>query len=195
MSRTDYLTLLTEAHDFTVRNLYEEASSYDTDLHLKKYDDASIRKACTLMQDIFSELAPSDVVNKCLPICLTINDLLNRNHFQSILTTGYTLINHKEKEYYTDRYELVRLFTNLTGPMTTDFHVWLTVGNYIIDPIYMVSAYFHQLHSYPQSSQAIIRKYEELPLRFGECTVDYIPQITGTRLYNRLLPPHLRGKY
>lgn len=195
MSKTDYLTLLTEAHDFTVRHLHGGNTSYVTGLHLEKYDDASIREAYSFVQEIFSELSPSDVVNKCLPICLAINDLLNRNHFQSILTTGYTLLGNREKEYYTDRDELVRVFTNLTGAMTADFHVWLTVGNYIIDPTYMVSAYVHLCHSYPKIGRTVVCRFEELPLKLGDCTVNYIPQITGTRLYNRLLPPHLRRNY
>lgn len=70
MSKTDYLTLLTEAHDFTVRHLHGGNTSYVTGLHLEKYDDASIREAYSFVQEIFSELSPSDVVNKCLPICL-----------------------------------------------------------------------------------------------------------------------------
>ena len=43
MSKTDYLTLLTEAHDFTVRHLHGGNTSYVTGLHLEKYDDAIIR--------------------------------------------------------------------------------------------------------------------------------------------------------
>ena len=195
MSRTDYLTLLTEAHDFTVRNLYGGTSHCTTGLYLKQYDDASMREACKLVQEVFSELGPADVVDKCLPVCLAVNDLLDRNHFQSILTTGYTLLGNREKEYYTDRNDLVRQFTSLTGTMTADFHVWLTVGNYIMDPTYMVSAYVHQYHSYPEIGRSVICRFEELPLKLGDCTVDYIPQITGTRLYNRLLPPHLRRDY
>lgn len=35
MSKTDYLTLLTEAHDFTVRHLHGGNTSYVTGLHLE----------------------------------------------------------------------------------------------------------------------------------------------------------------
>ncbi|MBW9280278.1 hypothetical protein [Bacteroides fragilis] len=192
MSQTDYLTLLTEAHDFTVRNLYGKTASCDTDLHLKKYDDASIREACKFVQDMLSSVHPLFIVNKCHFICLGANKLLLEKHFQPILTTGYILLNHCEKEYYTDREELFRQLKGIQHPMKLKYHAWLTLGDYIIDPTYITTHRVLNPEAYPMrdsyDNRMIFFKHTAGLFEFDNGTLEYIPQLTGTSLLDRRMP-------
>lgn len=187
MTNTDYLTLLTEAHDFTVRNLYGGTSHCTIGLCLKQYDDASIREACKLVQNMLAAVHPFFICNKCHFICLGANKLLLNNHFQPVLTTGYILLNHCEKEYYTDREELFKQLKGIQRPMKLQYHVWLTLGDYIIDPTYITTHRILNPDTYPQQesydNRIILFKHTAGLFEFGNDTLEYIPQLTGASLF------------
>lgn len=186
MSKTDYLVRLTEAHAFTLRSLHGETASCNTGLHLEKYDDASIREACKSVQNMLSAVHPFFICNKCHFICLGANKLLLNNHFRPILTTGYILLNHCEKEYYTDREELFKQLKEIQHPMKLRYHVWLTLGDYIIDPTYITTHRVLNSKAYPMQdsydNRMILFKHTAGLFEFDNSTLEYIPQFTGASL-------------
>lgn len=191
MCRTDYLTLLTEAHEFTLRNFYGETSCNSIGLRLKQYDDASIREACKSVQTMLAAVHPSFICNKCLFICLGVNRLLLDRNFRPILTTGYVLLNYSEKEYYTDRKELLRQFKDIQHPMNLQFHVWLTIGEYIMDPTYITTHCILNPDTYPRQdsydNKIVLFKHTSELFKFGNNTLEYIPQLTGTLPFERIM--------
>ncbi|WP_270653289.1 hypothetical protein [Phocaeicola plebeius] len=189
MCKTDYLTRLTEAYDFTVRNLHGGDASYTSGLHLKQYDDASIREAYKLVQDMLAAVHPFFICNKCHFICLGVNRLLRDNHFHPVLTTGYILLNHWEKEYYTNRKELFEQLKGILHPMKLQYHVWLTLGDYIIDPTYITTHLILNPGTCPQresyDNRIILFKHTDGAFEYGNDILEYIPQLTGTSLFER----------
>lgn len=194
MSSIDYLTLLTEAHAFTMRNLHRRTASCDTGLPLKKYDDATMQVVFGLVQDMLHQVHPGFIANKCHFICLGANALLLQNGFHPILTTGYILLDHLEKEYYTGREELLKQFEGIQVSMELNYHVWLTVGDYIIDPTYITTHRIPDPQAYPiqpsYDNKMIFFKHASCFFEFDGGTLEYIPQLTGDLFQFPRMPFH-----
>lgn len=182
----NYLDSLLEADLFTTCK--QGAISSDLHLGLKACDNRKMRVVLNIIEDFLAPLSLNLVALKCCPICVAIHDKLAKHDLNSIITTGYILLNGEDL-FHTNREGLIDQLERNICPK--EFHVWLTVGDYIIDPTYMATIYSinHKVYSEQTfcENAIIIHKYDNHPFKLENDTLEYIPQFTGKYFYGHLL--------
>ena len=184
--KTSYFKLLTKANRFTIKEWGKFLKSSEVVFPPIKYDDEKIQMILSIIQDyVCSKGGVENIALKCNLICIEIHELLKTEYnIHSIVTSGYYLLNGK-KSFYINKNKIITQFGK--SGVKLEHHVWLTIGDYVIDPTLMFSIYWVNPCYFSKQTfiehMIIFYRYESGSIVIENDTYEYIPQFVGKSYY------------
>ena len=134
-----YTASLEGAYDFTVRNFGHQFKLPDVRFPVDKdtLNANDLPEVFSCIVDYIEEQGESNIAFRCNIVCMEIHDRLKSQYnIDSIVTSGDCRLNGN-KIWSATRRQLLAQFGHRVPTMS--HHVWLTIGEYIIDPTIMTT--------------------------------------------------------
>ena len=128
----NYITSLEEAYYFTVRKFGHKLTLSDVHFPIKQCPLDDLRTAVSFIDSYIREQGEFNIALRCNIVCMDIHDKLkSKYNIDSIITSGDLRLNGRAI-WTTTRKQLATQFGHTIPVMS--HHVWLTIGELIIDP-------------------------------------------------------------
>lgn len=186
--RKSYIASLEEAYNFTVRRFGCKFKLSDVHFPVEKdtLNDNNLPEVFSCIVDYIREQGESNIAFRCNIVCMEIHDRLKSQYnINSIVTSGDCWLNGHEI-WSTTRKQLLTQFGHTIPTMS--HHVWLTIGEYIIDPTIMttIRQKKRQLFSndiYDATYMIFLCKYRHRAMRLENVVFEYKPRLVGREFY------------
>lgn len=183
-----YTASLEGAYDFTVRNFGHQFKLPDVRFPVDKdtLNANDLPEVFSCIVDYIEEQGESNIAFRCNIVCMEIHDRLKSQYnIDSIVTSGDCRLNGN-KIWSATRRQLLAQFGHRVPTMS--HHVWLTIGEYIIDPTIMttIRQKKRELFSnniYEVTHMIFLCKHKHKTMRLENVILEYKPRLVGCEFY------------
>mgnify|MGYP006955730997 CR=1 FL=1 len=181
-----YIASLEEAYNFTARKFGHKIKLSDVHFPIGQYTLDDFKKVVPFIADYVKRQGEFNIALRCNIVCMDIHDKLkSKYNIDSIVTSGDFWLSGR-KIWSTTGTQLTTQFEHTIPTMS--HHVWLTVGEYIIDPTIMMTIRqrIPNLFSdavYDETHMIFLCKYSGRAMYINNILFEYKPRLVGQEFY------------
>lgn len=182
----NYITSLEEAYYFTVRKFGHKLTLSDVHFPIEQRPLDDLRTAVSFIDSYIREQGEFNIALRCNIVCMDIHDKLkSKYNIDSIITSGDLRLNGRAI-WTTTRKQLATQFGHTIPVMS--HHVWLTIGEFIIDPTVLFTIRQRSPHLlskaiYDETHMIFLCEYKYRTMYLGNLSFEYKPRLVGREFY------------
>ncbi len=182
----NYIASLEEAYYFTIRKFGHKLTLSDVHFPVWQCPLDDLRTAVSFIDSYVREQGESNMALRCNIVCMDIHDKLkSKYNIDSIITSGDLRLNGRTIWTATGK-RLAAQFGHTIPVMS--HHVWLTVGEFIIDPTVLFTIrqrnpYLLPEAIYGETHMIFLCEYKYRTVHLGNVSFEYRPRLVGREFY------------
>lgn len=181
-----YVKKIMDAYHFTTTTWGTKLNLSDVTIPPKAYSDQAMQQILSFIKDYLLTKGIENIALRCSVVCIELHNILKENFMvDSIVTSGYLKIN-KKNYFYADRSAIVSQFGK--NGIKLKHHVWLIIGEYIIDPTLMSSLYIANPNFFSEETlernAVIFYKYKYSKIKIENENYEHKPLFLGKQFYD-----------